>query len=172
MAKRFIDTEIFADGWFMDLSMSGKILWIYLITNCDHAGIIKWNKKMIIFQTGIESLETVAEELGNRLVSLRKEYVWIPKFIEFQYPGFPNSKVRQQNSAVLILLEFGIRTYKNLTLSKDLPKSYGNGNVNGNVKKGGMGGRKEKMNLPENYGKVSPSSITYSEYKKMNSEKA
>ena len=135
MAKRFIDTNLFDDRWFMDLSKDGKLLWLYLITKCDHAGIIEVNARLIEFQTGIKTYLTVSEELGNRLIHLRDFYYFIPKFISFQYPNFPNSKVRQQESAIKRLLEFNINTEKlnsYLTLSKDLAKSYGNGNDNGN----------------------------------------
>ena len=43
MAKRFIDTEIFNDDWFMELSKDAKLFYIFYITNCDHAGILKLN---------------------------------------------------------------------------------------------------------------------------------
>ena len=33
MAKRFIDTEMFDDGWFMKLPINIKLGYIYLITN-------------------------------------------------------------------------------------------------------------------------------------------
>ena len=83
MAKRFIDTEIFDDPWFSDLSKDAKILWIYLITKCSHAGIFKKNEKLTVFQTGTKGLATVSKELGNRLIVLNDELLFIPKFIKF-----------------------------------------------------------------------------------------
>lgn len=133
MAKRFIDTGLFDDPWFMDLSIDGKIFWIYCITKCDHAGIIEINKKLAVFQTGINSLDTVIEELGNRLVRVTEHIFFIPKFLEFQYPGFPNSKVRQQQSAVSILTKYGFISDGKLTVNKELGNYYGNGNDNGTV---------------------------------------
>lgn len=108
MAKRFIDTGLFDDQWFMNLSKDAKLLWIYLITKCDHAGIIEANEKLIEFQTGIESFQTVGKELGRRLFFIYENYYFIPKYIEFQYPNFPNSRVRQQESAIKILVKFGL----------------------------------------------------------------
>jgi len=71
MAKRFIDTALFDDEWFMELSKEGKLFWIYAMTKCDHAGILQLNEKLCKFQTGIKNIETVKEELGNRIITLR-----------------------------------------------------------------------------------------------------
>lgn len=143
MAKRFIDTELFNDPWFMDLSKDAKILWIYAITNCDHAGILKVNEKLIQFQTKIKSYLSVSKELGNCLIRLNEsEYYFIPKFFKFQYPNYPEKSFRAVESAILTLQKFNLwdeKTNSPLTVSKDLPKSYGIGNGiskgNGIVKK-------------------------------------
>ncbi len=118
MAKRFIDTGLFDDQWFMNLSKDAKLLWIYLITKCDHAGIIEANEKLIEFQTGIESFQNVGKELGRRLFFIYENYYFIPKYIEFQYPSFPNSRVRQQESAIKILAKFGLFDEKAETFIK------------------------------------------------------
>ena len=39
MAKRFIDTKIWDKAWFRKLSTKNKLVWIYLLGKCDHAGI-------------------------------------------------------------------------------------------------------------------------------------
>jgi len=150
MSKRFIDTGIFDDDWFMDLSKDGKLLWIYIITKCDHAGMIKINSKLCKIQTGIKDLAEIVKELGNRLVTVSELLFFVPKYIEFQYPGFPNSKVRQQNSAFEILLKYGLIKEGELTVSKDLPKSYVNVNVNDNDNEGKRGvGKKDEKPKPE-----------------------
>jgi hypothetical protein len=142
MAKRFIDTGLFDDEWFSSLTSDGKIGWMYCITKCDHAGIIDFNEKLFTFQTGVNSLATVIKELGNRLVRVndQKKY-FIPKFIDFQYPKFPQSSVKQQDSAIKILKSLGLwseETNSYLTVRQELPNPYvtGNGNVsvNGSTK--------------------------------------
>jgi hypothetical protein len=137
MSKRFIDTGIFDDDWFMDLSKDAKLLWVYFITKCDHAGILKLNEKLCRVQTDIKDLNGVTKQLGNRLVTVNEHLYFIPKFIEFQYPGFPNSKVRQQISALDILTKYGLYTEGKLTLTKQLDNSYEHEHdtviVNGNV---------------------------------------
>lgn len=155
MSKRFIDTGIFDDDWFMDLSKEAKLLWIYCITKCDHAGLIKINPKLCGIQTDIKDLDGTIKQLGNRLVTVSERLYFIPKFIEFQYPGFPNSKVRQQQSAVEILQKHNLFDENKLTISKLLTNSYGNGNDNDNVIEGGVG---ETINVPfetfwDSYGK-------------------
>lgn len=132
MSKRFIDSGIFDDDWFMDLSKDAKILWIYFITKCDHAGILRLNEKLCKVQTDIKDLQTVIKQLGNRLVNVNEHLYFIPKFIEFQYPGFPNSKVRQQQSALEILIKLNLYNDGKLTVNELLGNSYDNGNVIGN----------------------------------------
>ena len=139
MAKRFIDTGLFDDPWFMDLSIEAKILWIYMITRCNHAGIIELNPKMVRLQTDINSLPTVIEQLGNRLVTLSEQLYFIPKFITFQYPGFPDSKAKAQESAMKILQKYSSNSAVKRTLSQQLPNCYGYSNGNDNDKKGGPG---------------------------------
>lgn len=132
MSKRFIDTGLFDDDWFMDLSKDCKLLWLYFITKCDHAGMIKVNEKLCKVQTDIKDLPKTIKDLGNRIVTVSEHLYFIPKFIEFQYPGFPNSKVRQQFSALEILTKYGLIKEGKLTVSKELPDSYDTGNGNGN----------------------------------------
>ncbi len=136
MAKRFIDTGLFDDEWFSELSQESKLFWIYYVTKCDHAGLLKYNKKLIEFQTGIKSLDTVIEELGKRLVRVKEELLFCPKFITFQYPGFPKSGVKQQDGAISLLTAVGLwdtKANKFQRVSELLPKSYVNDNGNDTV---------------------------------------
>lgn len=150
MSKRFIDTGIFDDDWFMDQSKDGKIFWLYLITKCDHAGIIKINEKLCKLQTGISDIQSAVKGLGNRLVRVSEHLYFIPKFIEFQYPGFPNSKVRQQQSAVEILKKHNLFDPEKLTLNKELSNSYDTDNgIDIGIEKGGKGGKFVKPTLEE-----------------------
>lgn len=138
MAKRFIDTGIFDDAWYMDLSKDGKILWLYFITKCDHAGMLSLNFKLCKVQTGISDIPTVIKELGNRLVTVSQQLYFIPKFVEYQYPGFPECKFKAALSAIQILEKYNLYKDKKLTVTKELPNSYGIGigigNSNGIVK--------------------------------------
>jgi len=134
MSKRFIDTGLFDDDWFMDLSKDAKILWLYFITKCDHAGIIKLNVKLCQLQTGIKDLETVRQQLGNRCITVSEQLFFIPKFVEYQYPGFPNCNFQTAKSAVAILEKYGLIKDSCLTVPQELPNSYSIGKGNGNSK--------------------------------------
>lgn len=138
MAKRFIDTEIFNDEWVGSLSKDGKLFFIYFITQCDHAGVLKLNRRLCEFQTGLKSLDTLIKELSDTLVTVKDGVYFMPKFLKFQYPNFPQSSVRQQDSALKILISLGLwdeklNTYQ--TVSKELPNSYVNDSVNVKEKK-------------------------------------
>lgn len=147
MAKRFIDTNLFSDEWFCELSKDTKLFFIYFITSCDHAGVLRLNKKLCEFQTGIKSLETVTKELGNCLVTVKDGMYFMPKFLKFQYPNFPKSKVKQQEGAVKILNSLGIsiediNSY--LSLGKELTNSYVSGS---DIVSDSEKNKKDKKNL-------------------------
>jgi len=136
MAKRFISTEIFDDEWFCSITKEAKLFFIYYITKCDHAGVLRLNKRLFEFQTGVKNFDTLIKEFDNCIVRVKEQLFFMPKFIKFQYPDFPKSNVRQQYSAIKILKELNLWDNENntyLTVAKELPNSYGNDNVNDNV---------------------------------------
>ena len=122
MAKRFIDTGLFDDEWFSSLSSGAKLGWLYLITKCDHAGIISLNKALFKFQTG-NSWETVSKELSNSYVTLQNGKIFIQKFLDFQYPNFPQSKAPQQLGAIELLKKNNIWDNSKQTVTLLLPNS-------------------------------------------------
>lgn len=153
MAKRFIDTGLFDDEWFMNLCPEAKILWLYFITKCDHAGILKLNQTLAKVQTGIKDLNKVIEQLGNRLVTVSESVFFVPKFLEFQYPDFPKSKVRQQASAIEILQKYNLidnegnikyQSNSMLRVSKELTNSYDNEHDNDTGIEKGLSREKQK----------------------------
>jgi hypothetical protein len=101
----------------MELSKDGKILWVYLITKCDHAGIIKLNEKLCKTQTGLNDVKRGLTELDSRLYRLTEFNLFIPGYLFFQYTGFPNSKVLQQRGAISILEKLGLIKDGVLTIS-------------------------------------------------------
>jgi hypothetical protein len=157
MAKRFIDTRMFEDEWVCSLSKDAKLFFIYYITTCDHAGILKLNRSLCEFQTKLKSFDTIIKELGNSLVTLKENVFFMPKFIKFQYPNFPQSNVKQQDGALKILYSYGIndevlKSY--LTLTKDLTKSYDNDNgIVNNIEERKKAFKKTLEPYLEKYGK-------------------
>lgn len=86
MAKRFTDTEKWADPWFRKLPPIAKLFWVYLCDSCDHAGVWKVDFELASFGIGEglseDSLKTL---LGDRIDTHNPGYWFIRKFMLFQY---------------------------------------------------------------------------------------
>lgn len=138
MAKRFIDTNMFSDEWVHSLSKDGKLFFVYYITNCDHAGILKLNRSLCEFQTGLKNFDTLIKDFGNTLITVKENVYFMPRFVKFQYPKFPQSNVKQQDSAIKILKSYNLfneETNSYVTLSKELVNPYVSDSVNDSVVK-------------------------------------
>lgn len=86
MAKRFTDSEKWRDPWFRQLSPAAKLLWQWILDNCDHAGVLEPDWGLAGFQIGQEVEEaSILEELGERIFPLDNGKIWVWKFIQFQY---------------------------------------------------------------------------------------
>jgi hypothetical protein len=85
VSKRFTATEKWSDPWFRSLSPTAKLLWFWILDNCDHAGIIEPDLDLARFQIGAsDDLQRAFEELGSRLELVGKKY-FVRKFVAFQY---------------------------------------------------------------------------------------
>ena len=87
MAKRFIDTELFKQGWFRKLPPTLKSAWIYLITNCDHAGVYEPDLELMSFCVGSKiTKDDIIKHLGDQISSINGRDKWfLHKFVKFQY---------------------------------------------------------------------------------------
>lgn len=110
MPKRFTATEKWVDPWFCSLNNMDRMFWIYLIDNCNHAGIWQVNWALIKFYFG--NYIPLKETFNERIVELNKDKWFIPKFIEFQY-GELSPDNRAHQSVLAILNKEG--AYKGLT---------------------------------------------------------
>jgi len=85
MPKRFIDSEIFKDQWFRNLKPNDKLLWIYILCNCDYAGMWKIDKELAEFSIG-GKIDFEQINMGKiRMIQVSEETYFIPDFIKFQY---------------------------------------------------------------------------------------
>lgn len=87
MAKRFIDTQIWTQNkWFRKLEPRHKLLWIYLITNCDQVGVWEEDMELASFLIGFEfTVSELVKVFGERLYKFNGKKYWIVDFIPFQY---------------------------------------------------------------------------------------
>lgn len=119
MSKRFTATEKWADPWFQDLSPVLKCAWVYILDNCDVAGVWVVNEKLLTFQIGKGCTWTeVKRAFGERLIEFVPGKVWVPKFISFQY-GVLSEAAKPHQRVIALLKSFGLYdSYK----SKGYPK--------------------------------------------------
>lgn len=134
MGKRFTDTEKFNDKWYRKLPILQKVIWEYLLAECNHAGILeKFDIELMSFKIGTEITEEDLKIFGNRIIFISDSVIFIPKFIKFQYGELnPQSKV---HASVLKELEKynidtlsigygkGIDTLKDKNKDKDKDKN-------------------------------------------------
>lgn len=124
MAKRFTDSAKWDDPWFAELPSKYKLFWIYLLDECDHAGVWKVNFRKAQFMIG-ESLEQaeVLRYINDRVQKIDEQYWLILKFVNFQYGSLNASKTAV--SARRILEKHGLTAFieqNEVRVMEGLPK--------------------------------------------------
>jgi len=117
MAKRYTDTEKWKDDWYISLNNDYKIVFQWLLDNCNHAGICKRSLNLlnVMCKTSITENDLINNMDGRVII---KDNIWfIPKFLKFQYTNL------KSNKAVIISV---IKELKNNNLLDLIPKSFGN----------------------------------------------
>lgn len=106
MAKRFTDTEKWKDEWFLELEPLMKILWLYMLDTCDHAGVWKVNFKLASYSIGTAlDRQSALNALGDRIHVISLDKWHIPKFITYQQKGFLNPS-NKSHKGILNLLDY------------------------------------------------------------------
>lgn len=109
MSKRFIDTDVFKKQFMRDLKPAYKLLWLYITTDCNHAGIWEVDFEVAQLRLGqkIDS-DTARKVFKDKIVVLDGGSKWfIPSFIEFQY-GQLSDKNRAHHSVISILNKYSL----------------------------------------------------------------
>lgn len=84
--KRFTDAEKWKDSFFEQLSKDYKLAWLYLLDDCDNAGL--WNKsiKRLNFHCDTNfTEEEILRVFEKRLQPITNDKWFIKKFMDFQY---------------------------------------------------------------------------------------
>jgi hypothetical protein len=104
VAKRFTDTDKWKNPWWNNLSLKWKVVWIYLLDNCDHAGFWDADFKLLNFYLGENvSQEDLTQALGERIQWVKPTKLYITSFIDFQYKGHLNPENKAHASVLRIL---------------------------------------------------------------------
>ena len=121
MAKRFIQHELLRNPWLRAASTLEKLLWVGLITECDHAGIWIVDWQMMELMVGGKIDPGAAKKfLNGRFLEVDNGRRWfLPDFIRFQYPQGVSTNNNTMKSVRQILDNYGIDT-ENLTIREGL----------------------------------------------------
>jgi hypothetical protein len=163
MAKnRQIETDLFSQGWFYELSNDAKILYIYCYLNADNAGIIELINRRIQFDLQID-IEKSFVEIKNEFTVIGNNRFLIKRILFTQFPNGLCSPEHPFQKSVIKLLEnegIDIETYEllqalpeaYLSLTQALPKAHSNSNSISNsisISNSNSNSEKEKnSNLP------------------------
>ena len=113
MAKRFIDTKIWDKAWFRRLTPKTKLIWVYLLTRCDHAGIWDADWEAAEFFIGDKvNYRRLPKIITDKMQEIDggSQY-YIPSFIEFQY-GELRENSKPHLSVLKRLKDKGLLTLK------------------------------------------------------------
>ena len=116
MAKRFIDTKIWDKQWFRELETKKKLLWLYITTKCDHAGIWDADFEAASFFIGEKVTENDLDWLKSKLVPVKSNngqvQYFFPSFVDYQY-GFLKETSKPHLSVRKRLIDKGLKSYIN-----------------------------------------------------------
>ena len=89
MSKRFHDTDIWDEDWYLDMPLEYRSFWGYVCDKCDHAGI--WRPNVRRFNADIEKAIDLDTSLTffntdkERIIPLESGHWMIADFVPFQY---------------------------------------------------------------------------------------
>lgn len=124
MAKRFTDTDKWKKPFIRGLQGAYKLLWLYILDDCDHAGIWQVDFEVASIRIGEQVNEKEAiKAFGDRIEIFHNGAKWfIIDFVDFQY-GQLSEKNRMHLSVINILTKNEVGAYKPLTRGQ----GYGQG---------------------------------------------
>ena len=112
MAKRMTDTDKWKKRFVRELSPQHKLLWFYILDDCNHAGIWEVDLEVASIRVGFDlSHNHLPSSFGEKVISFDNGDKWfIPDFIDFQYGELnPNSNVHK--SVIQLLERYNLEGY-------------------------------------------------------------
>ena len=112
MAKRMTDTDKWKKRFVRELSPQHKLLWFYILDDCNHAGIWEVDIEVASIRVGYELVyDMLPKEFLDKVVIFDNGDKWfIPDFIDFQYGELnPNSNVHK--SVIALLNKYKLEGY-------------------------------------------------------------
>jgi len=145
MAKRFTQTDIWDEDWFLDMPKEYKLFWFFIKDQCNHAGIWRPNKRL--FEAMIEGRVDLnkALELFNtekeRISILKSGHWFIIDFFVFQYgESFnPANRVHKSIQSIYNHEDINLTSIRGLIDHTDRVKDKDKDKDIDNSLKGGVG---------------------------------
>lgn len=111
MAKRMTDTDKWKKRFLKDLNYANKLLWLYMLDDCNHAGIWDIDLEVASIRIGLDVDIDDLKKFQDKIVIFdNDEKVFIPDFIDFQYGELnPNSNVHK--SVIALLDKYNLEGY-------------------------------------------------------------
>ena len=124
MAKRFTDTEKWKKGFIRSLPPSYKLLWLYMLDDCDNAGVWQVEVEVASIRLGAKLNEKEALKLfGDTVISFDSGTKWfIKEFVKFQQGVNHIAELNSNSNPHKSILRL-VEQYKLLEL-EDNPKEY------------------------------------------------
>jgi hypothetical protein len=109
MAKRFTDTDKWKKGFIRGLHPKHKLLWLYILDDCNHAGIWDTDFEVASIRIGQKINEKEACKVFAEQIKIfdRGNKWFIPKFIDFQY-GTLNENSRPHQAVIKLLDKYDV----------------------------------------------------------------
>jgi len=106
------DTDKWKKRFVRELSPQHKLLWFYILDDCNHAGIWEVDLEVASIRVGFDlSHNHLPSSFGEKVISFDNGDKWfIPEFIDFQYGELnPNSNVHK--SVIALLDKYNLEGY-------------------------------------------------------------
>jgi len=112
MAKRMTDTDKWKKRFLKELKPEHKLLWFYILDDCNHAGIWDVDIEVASIRIGADLIyDMLPQAFLDKIVIFDNGDKWfIPDFIDFQYGELnPNSNVHK--SVIALLDRYNLEGY-------------------------------------------------------------
>ncbi|MAN60476.1 MAG: hypothetical protein CMI60_00885 [Parvibaculum sp.] len=105
------DTDKWKKRFFKDLNYANKLLWFYILDDCNHAGIWDIDLEVASIRIGLDVDMSDLQKFKNKIVIFdNEEKIFIPDFVEYQYGELnPNSNVHK--SVLNLLNKYNLQGY-------------------------------------------------------------
>lgn len=138
MPKRFSETDKWKDEWFSGLNPMEKLVFLFLIDNCDNAGFFELNQRLNSFLIGISEKEYLAaiSGLSRGLISSKDcKCYWIRNFL-FHQKNLPLNYENNAHKQIITIFnqkcnQFNFDFNKELGAKEGLISPIGKGIDNG-----------------------------------------